>query len=57
MLLLVTLCLVGVMKAAVEFVWWWGGGGGGGACTGIFLSNPTSVLSMTFCWVVMSLGL
>ena len=41
-----------LMKTAVEFVWL---GGGGGVCTVIFMSNPTTVL--TLCYVVLSLGL
>ena len=35
-----------LMEVAVEFVWW----GGGGVCTGMFVSNPTTMLRL--CCVV-----
>ena len=34
-----------LMEAAVKFVWWWGG-----VCTGIFMSNPTTVLRLCCRW-------
>ena len=41
-------------EAAVEFLWW-GGVLVGGVCKVIFVSNPTTVLSL--CYVVLLLGL
>ena len=40
---------LGLLQSDVEFLWW---GGVGGVCKVIFMSNPTVVLRLRLCCVV-----